>query len=74
MKAIIGDCLPLLVTPGCPSNTDGTQVFLPVSRTTRIYYVWSRSAGAYNFRIGDSVLEFNVEPLSDAKIKASIDM
>ena len=32
------------------------------------------SAGAYNFRIGDSVLEFNVEePLSDAKIKASIE-
>ena len=57
------------------SNTDGTQVFLPVSRTTTEFTMSGvESAGAYNFRIGDSVLEFNVEePLSDAKIKASIE-
>ena len=57
------------------SNTDGTQVFLPVSRTTTEFTMSGvESAGAYNFRIGDSVLEFKVEePLSDAKIKASIE-
>ena len=57
------------------SNTDGTQVFLPVSRTTTEFTMSGvDSAGAYNFRIGDSVLEFSVEePLSDAKIKASIE-
>jgi len=56
-------------------NTDGTQVFLPVSRTTTDFNLSGiESSGDYNFRVGDSVLEFNVEAgLSGAQIKASIE-
>jgi flagellar hook-associated protein 3 FlgL len=56
-------------------NTDGTQVFLPVSRTTTDFnFSGIESAGDYNFRVGDSVLEFSVEEgLSGAQIKASIE-
>ena len=57
------------------SNTDGTQVFQPVTRTTTTFDLTGiKTAGNYNFRVGDSVIEFKVAtPLSASEIKASID-
>ena len=57
------------------SNTDGTQVFKPINRTTTTFDLKGiKEAGDYNFRVGDSVIEFKVAtPLSAADIKASID-
>lgn len=56
-------------------NVDGTQIFLPVSRvTTEFDLSGIEKPGDYNFRIGDSVLEFNVrDGLSGAQIEASIE-
>ena len=57
------------------SNTDGTQVFQPVKRTTTTFDLKGiKAAGNYNFRVGDSVIEFKVAtPLSASEIKTSID-
>ena len=57
------------------SNTDGTQVFQPVKRTSTTFDLKGiKDAGNYNFRVGDSVIEFKVaSPLSAPEIKASIE-
>ncbi|SVE09691.1 uncharacterized protein METZ01_LOCUS462545, partial [marine metagenome] len=57
------------------SNTDGTQVFQPVNRTSTTFDLKDiKAAGNYNFRVGDSVIEFKVaSPLSATEIKASIE-
>ena len=57
------------------SNTDGTQVFQPVKRTSTTFDLKGiNAAGNYNFRVGDSVIEFKVaSPLSAPEIKASIE-
>ena len=57
------------------SNTDGTQVFQPVNRTSTTFDLKDiKAAGNYNFRVGDSVIEFKVaSPLSAPEIKASIE-
>jgi flagellar hook-associated protein 3 FlgL len=56
------------------SNTDGTEIFLPVNRTTTSFNLAGvESAGDYNFRVGDSVIEFNVgSPLVKSEIENSL--
>ena len=57
------------------SNTDGTQVFQPVTRTSTTFDLGGiTAAGNYNFRVGDSVIEFNVvTPISVSELKTSIE-
>ena len=57
------------------SNTDGTKVFEPINRTSTTFDLRGiKEAGDYNFRVGDSVIEFKVvTPLSASDIKTSID-
>ena len=57
------------------SNTDGTKVFQPINRTSTTFDLAGiKEAGDYNFRVGDSVIEFKVAtPLSAPAIKTSID-
>ena len=57
------------------SNTDGTKVFEPINRTSTTFDLRGiKEAGDYNFRVGDSVIEFKVAtPLSASDIKTSID-
>ena len=57
------------------SNTDGTKVFQPINRTTTTFDLRGiKEAGNYNFRVGDSVIEFKVaSPLSASDVKSSID-
>ena len=57
------------------SNTDGTQVFQPVTRTSTTFDLGGiNDAGNYNFRVGDSVIEFDVvTPISVSALKTSIE-
>lgn len=66
------------------SNTDGTEIFLPVNRTTTSFNLTGvENAGGYNFRVGDSVIEFDVGSrlvgseiegsLNEALLRSSID-
>ena len=61
------------------SNTDGTEVFKPISRATRTFELKGIGSGVdYNFKVGDSVIEFKIaSPVSaediQTKIKSALD-
>ena len=56
------------------SNTDGTEIFQPVERASRTYELTGfDSEGTHNFRVGESVIEFDVSaPLDQNQIKSAI--
>ncbi len=56
------------------SNTDGTEIFSPVNRTSSTYSLTGLDAGgSYNFRVGDAVIEFTVDsPLTASEIESSV--
>ena len=56
------------------SNTDGTEIFQPVGRASRTYELTGfDSEGTHNFRVGESVIEFDVSaPLDQNQIKSAI--
>ena len=61
------------------ANTDGTEVFSPVSRTTSTFELKGIGTGSnYNFKVGDAVIEFKIaSPVSaddiQTKIKSALD-
>ena len=56
------------------SNTDGTEIFQPVGRASKTFELRGfESEGAHNFKVGESVIEFEVtSPLSNEQIKTAI--
>jgi flagellar hook-associated protein 3 FlgL len=61
------------------SNSDGTEIFKPVTRATRTFELKGIGAETdYNFKVGDAVIEFKIaSPVSaddiQAKIKSALD-
>ena len=56
------------------SNTDGTEIFQPVGRASRTFELTGfETEGTHNFRVGESVIEFDVTaPLDQNQIKSAI--
>lgn len=56
------------------SNTDGTEIFRPVTRATSTFKLEGIGTGTdYNFKVGDAVIEFKLaSPVSADDIQANI--